>query len=144
MFGNSLFAFLFIVLFSGLLEASSSLRDSLTDICLQREFQKAVVVLTKKIPKTEKEFLDAFNAIKQDRSSQVLVLDDFKKLLGFLAAGADGSSSPVDHGEVKIPHNDVYLASSRCDTSQLLLKSCIVIFGYLYMQQMLVGFVPLI
>lgn len=68
--------------FRGLLESSSSLKDALSDLCYQREFQKAVVLFTKKdFPTTEKELREAFTTIQEHRNSETITLKDTERLL---------------------------------------------------------------
>jgi CRP-like cAMP-binding protein len=67
--------------FRSLLDSSSSLKDALGDLGFRREFQKAVVLYTKKdFPTTEKELRDAFATIQENRHSGI-VLKDAERLL---------------------------------------------------------------
>lgn len=67
--------------FRSLLDSSASLKDALGDLGCQREFQKAVVLYTKKdFPTTEKELSDAFATIQENRNSAI-ILKDAERLL---------------------------------------------------------------
>eukprot|EP00980_Cylindrotheca_fusiformis_P012679 scaffold3103_cov136-Cylindrotheca_fusiformis.AAC.17 len=67
--------------FRGFLESSASLKDSLADLCYQREFQKAVVLYTKKdFPETEAELRDAFAKISGG-GKRSIVLKDVQRLI---------------------------------------------------------------
>jgi CRP-like cAMP-binding protein len=68
--------------FRGLLESSSSLKDSIVDTCRQREFRRAVVFHTKQtFPKTEKELLEAFKCVQYGHSGKAIMLKDVHRLL---------------------------------------------------------------
>jgi serine/threonine protein kinase len=67
--------------FYKVLKEHPAVQDSIRDVCLRREFQKAVVFTTKKsFPTKERELYEAFNVADENRSGN-LDLSDIKSML---------------------------------------------------------------